>query len=60
MKFTIYIVCFPFQACKRGKTDVAELLLLYGADINARTSAGNSSLHISASFNKVDITKLCV
>ncbi|KAL5259667.1 hypothetical protein ACHWQZ_G009945 [Mnemiopsis leidyi] len=41
------------QACKRGKTDLVELLILYGSEINARTSAGNSALHISASFNKV-------
>ncbi|XP_063679367.1 SH3 and multiple ankyrin repeat domains protein 3-like isoform X7 [Bolinopsis microptera] len=41
------------QACKRGKTDLVELLLLYGAEINGKTSAGNSALHISASFNKV-------
>eukprot|EP00116_Pleurobrachia_bachei_P016059 sb/3476321/ len=46
------------QACKRGKTEVVELLLLYGANINATTSAGSTALHIAASFNRVHCARV--
>ncbi|XP_076344264.1 uncharacterized protein LOC143244091 isoform X2 [Tachypleus tridentatus] len=36
------------QACKHGRVQQLELLLLYGADPNCRNASGNTPLHICA------------
>lgn len=36
------------QACRHGRVQHLEYLLTYGADLNARTTNGNTPLHICA------------
>jgi len=46
------------QACKRGMREIVEWLVLYGANPNAQNAAGNTPLHICASFNKLDCARM--
>ncbi|KAJ5364987.1 uncharacterized protein N7496_010700 [Penicillium cataractarum] len=52
---------FPlFIAIEIGYHGVAKLLLEQGSrlDVNAKTSLGNTTLHIAASYGNLDIVKL--
>ena len=41
------------QACKNGLAQHLDLLLFYGADINAQTSSHDTPLHICTRFDEV-------
>jgi ankyrin repeat protein len=45
-------------AARRGKKDVAELLLANGADVNARDKMGKTPLHDAARHNSKDVAEL--
>ena len=47
-------------AARTGAKDVAELLLVKGAEVNARDDRGNTALHLAALYNRDEFAQLLV
>ena len=41
------------QVCKTGKVKLLDMLIYYGADVNAQNQNGNTPLHICAAEDQV-------
>ena len=41
------------QVCKAGKVKLLDMLIYYGADVNAQNHNGNTPLHICAAEDQV-------
>ena len=46
------------HACRHKTSDIAELLIDYGADMNACNDKGSTPLHIASGYNSTSIVKL--
>jgi len=49
-----------FEAVSKGKKEIVELFISYGADVNVKEDSGLTSLHIAAIKGKKDIVELLI
>jgi hypothetical protein len=49
-----------FEACDKGHTECAQLLINHKADLNAKDRFGNSALHVAAMYGRLSCVKLLV
>ena len=47
------ILCGVLQVCKEGTVKLLDMLIYYGADVNAQNHNGNTPLHICAAEDQV-------
>ena len=48
------------EACRAGQTDIADLLIQLGADVNIKNDHGNTGLHVACSAGQTDIADLLI
>ncbi len=52
------VFAFAYWAANEGHADTTELLLSYGADVNAQEERGYTALHAAAHYGHAEVAKL--